>query len=431
MVEDEGVGACTTVDSRLAEHAAEHPNIEIPASNKPSSGLPHVGGGVSVEAPARETHEARARRSSGETAEEKSARVQARLTEIYETKVRMEAVGVAPAPPIDPRTSEQRIDEMWARYESKRDAARLRSRETGQEYERADEMRETGDVGFSTARMAIERVERRIRQAATTSFHRYTLLSDERVVARLEVEQLSTQLAEEKAENQEWRTRIEAKEVEWEKKLKDMVAAVERLSATKVVDWTEQSRYGIQGERMHGLLGQGGTVEPPQQKKIKKVFLDPAEAEAKRITEGKSFSFKAPTWLATQQATPMSVEAPAGEPTQRPQSPPAEEGSAKEFHTILLEVRGGTLTGAVAPTEPETVEEETSRLDELVTAMEIDMPLDRPQRLDTLEYRPESVGAQSSEGARVAESEPQGCMGLPLCCEGAAEAEGTPSISNP
>ncbi|GBG72907.1 hypothetical protein CBR_g12627 [Chara braunii] len=268
--EDGRAGARTTVSSRLAEHAAEHSDTEMPASDEPPPELPHVEGGASAEAPARGTHEARTGKTPGETVEEKSTK--------------------------------------------------------------------------------------------------------------------------------------------------------------------EQSRYGIQGERMQGLFGQGVTVEPPQQKEIKEVFLDPAEAETKRKAEGKSFSFKDPTELASQQATPMSIEAPAGEPTQRPQFPPAEEGFAEESPTILLEVRGGTLTGAVAPTEPETVEtveKEASRLDELVAAMEVDMPLERPQRLDTPEYRPENAGAQASEGTEAAESEPQGCMGLPLCYEGATEAAGAPSISNP
>ncbi|GBG65980.1 hypothetical protein CBR_g54959 [Chara braunii] len=248
--EDERARARTIVDSRLAEYAAEHSGTEMPASDEPPSELPHVKKGASVEAPTRETHEARTGRAPRETAEEKSVRVQAHLAEIYEKQVRMEAAGVAPTPPIDRRTSEQKIDQMWARYESRRDAARQRSQETGQEDERADEMREIGDLRFFAARMAIERAERRICQAATTSFHRYILLGDELAVRKLEVEQLSTQLAEEKAENRAWRTHMEVREAEWEKRLQDMAAAVERLSATKVVDQTEQSRYGIQGERV-------------------------------------------------------------------------------------------------------------------------------------------------------------------------------------
>ncbi|GBG73676.1 hypothetical protein CBR_g17018 [Chara braunii] len=181
--------------------------------------------------------------------------------EIHEQRDRMEAAGISPTPLADPKISEQRIDELWARYEGPREAARQRSQEAGQAGERADEAIEIGELGFSAARRAIERVDRRIRQAATTSFQRYTLLSDKLAFRKGEVEQLTAQLAEEKTENKAWRTRLEVKEAEWKKGLKEMSAAVERLSATKVVDWTEQSRYGIQGEGMQGLFDQGEAAE--------------------------------------------------------------------------------------------------------------------------------------------------------------------------
>ncbi|GBG84720.1 hypothetical protein CBR_g39096 [Chara braunii] len=142
----------------------------------------------------------------------------------------------APKPPIDPLTSEQRISKAKASYESERDATRLRSREVGQGSARLDEARETEDLGFSAARVEIERADRRIGEVAVSSFQRYSMLNDELVASRLEVGQLSTQLAEERAENQAWRSRMEVKEAEWEKRLQDMAAMVERLSATKVVD---------------------------------------------------------------------------------------------------------------------------------------------------------------------------------------------------
>ncbi|GBG85809.1 hypothetical protein CBR_g40619 [Chara braunii] len=380
---------CATIDSRLAAHASEHPDIKVPAPSEPSLGSPHAERGKGTKTLARGTQGAQAGRPQRETAEEKSARVQARLAEIYEKKVEMEAAGVESASPVDPRTSEQKIDEMWFKYESRRDAARQRSKGTGQADEKANEGRETRDLGLSAARMAIERVDRRIRQAATTSFHRYSLLSDELAIRKMEVEQLTTHLAEEKAENLAWRAHMEAKEVEWEKKLQDIAVAVERLSATKVVDWTEQSRYGIRGEGMQGLFGQRGAAEPSQQERLKKVFLEPTEAEMKRKAEEGSFSFRTPTELASQQATPISFEVLAERPTQGPQPPPAEEGSAEESLAILLEVQGGILTGAVVPTQPEAEKREGSRLDELVAAMEVDMPLERPQRLDTPERVPE------------------------------------------
>ncbi|GBG64845.1 hypothetical protein CBR_g48313 [Chara braunii] len=192
----------TTVAPQLAEHVAEPPDTEMPTSEEPPPELPHAEEGVNAGVPLREAHGTQVGRSPRETAEEKFARVQVRLEEIYEEKVRLEAAGEASKPPIDPLTSEQRIDETWASYEGKRDAARLRSQEAGQEDERADETRETGDLGFSATRMAIERTDRRIREVAITSFQWYSMLSDELAASRMEVEQLSTHLAEERAENQ-------------------------------------------------------------------------------------------------------------------------------------------------------------------------------------------------------------------------------------
>ncbi|GBG71418.1 hypothetical protein CBR_g8838 [Chara braunii] len=318
-----------------------------------------------------------------------------RLEELYQEKLRMEAAGEAPKPPIDLPTSEQRISEAWASYEGERDAARLRLREAGQENVRVGEAQETEDLGFSAARMEIERADKRIGEVAVSSFQRYSMLSDELATSRLEVGQLSTQLAEERAENQAWRTRMEAKEAEWEKRLQDMAAMVERLSATTVVDWTEQSRYGIQGKEVQGLFGQEGTTETPQQEGMGKVFLDPTEAAARRETEEGRFSFRTPTESASQQATPMTIEIPEGELAQGPQPPVKEGGPIEESPTILLEVQEGALTGAAASTEPEAMGGEASRLDELVAAMELDMPSGEPQRQETserLKFLHEKIG---------------------------------------
>ncbi|GBG60952.1 hypothetical protein CBR_g16073 [Chara braunii] len=310
----------TTVAPQLTESTCACMDVEVPTSGEPPPGTPPVEEGTSARDPLREGHEARTGRLPGETKEEKRARVQVRLEELYHEKLRMEVAGEAPKPPIDPPTSEQRISEAWASYESERDAARLRSRE------------------------------------------------------------LSTQLAEERAENQAWRSRMEVKEAEWEKRLRDMAAMVERLSATKVVDWMEQSRYGIQGEEVQGLFGWERTTEPPQQGGMGKIFLDPIEAAARREAEEERFSFRTPTELASQQATPMTIEIPEGEPAQGPQPPLEEGGPTEESPTILLEVQEGALTGAAASTEPEAMGGEASRLDELVVAMELDMPSGEPQR---------------------------------------------------
>ncbi|GBG80582.1 hypothetical protein CBR_g31042 [Chara braunii] len=350
--EIEGARTHTVVVPQLAEPAAEHLDVEMPTFEGPPPEFPPAGEGVSVGVPLREAHETRAERPSRETTEEKFARVQ--------------------------------------------------------EDERADEARETGDLGFSAARMAIERTDRRIHQVGTTSFQRYTMLRDELAASTMEVEQLSVQLVEERAKNQAWRSRMEAREAEWERRLQDMAAVVERLSTTKVVDWTEQSRYGIQGEEVRGLFGQGGTTGPPQQEGMKKVFLDPTKTKARRKAEEGSFSFKAPTKLASQQATPITIETPASEPAQRPQSPLVEGGPAEESPAILLEVRGGTFTGAVASAEPEAMEEEASHLDELVAAMKLDIPSGGSQGRKTPERVPKMGELKTRLGSWATEADSGG-----------------------
>ncbi|GBG74355.1 hypothetical protein CBR_g18766 [Chara braunii] len=311
----------TTVASQLTEYTGARMDVEVPTTGEPPPGPPPAEEETSERDPLREGHEARTGKPPGETKEEKRSRVQVRLEELYQKKLRMEAAGEAPRPPIDPPTSEQRISEAWASYESERDAARLRSREVGQGSARLDEARETEDLGFSAIRMEIELADRRISEVAVSPFQRYSMLSDELAASRLE----------------------------------DMAAMVERLSATKVVNWTEQSRYGIQGKEVQGLFGREGTAEPPHQGGMEKVFLGPIEAAARQEAEEGRFSFRTPTELASQQATPMMIEISEGEPAQGPQPPVEEGGPTEESPTILLEVQEGALTGVTASTEPEAM----------------------------------------------------------------------------
>ncbi|GBG81889.1 hypothetical protein CBR_g34072 [Chara braunii] len=164
---------------------------------------------------------------------------------------------------------------------------------------------------------------------------------------------------------------------------------MERLVATKVIDWTEQSRYGIQGEGVQELFGQEEAAEAFRQEKLGKVFLDPTEAEGRKEANKGSFEFKAPTELASQQEAPTSADTPMEALTQEPQPIPVEEGAAEESLAILLDVQEGTLTGAVEPPQLEAQGKKSSRLDELVAAMEVNMPPEEPQEQRTPEHEPE------------------------------------------
>ncbi|GBG75507.1 hypothetical protein CBR_g20138 [Chara braunii] len=347
------------VDSRLASHAAEHPDIEEPSLVGPSSGPAGTELGEGLQAATGEVAEAGTGKEPDKAARAKRARVRARLEEIHERRDRMEAAGIAPRPPVAPNTSEERIDELWARYEGRREAARQRAREAGQAIEGADEAIEVGELGFAATRRAIEWVDKEIKQTFIEAF-----------------------------QSRARQARLEAKEAEWKAKLKEMAAAVERLTATKVIDWTEQSRYSIQGKQVRGLFGQEEAAEASRQEKLGKVFLDPAEAEVRKEANKESFEFKAPTELASQQEAATSADAPKEVLTQEPQPASVGEGEAEESLAILLDVQEGALTRAVGSPQPEAQGEEPSRLDELVAAMEVDMPPERPQGLEAPEHEP-------------------------------------------
>ncbi|GBG80610.1 GT2-family glycosyltransferase [Chara braunii] len=274
----------TIMTPQLIEPTSERMDVEVLTFGQPPPGPPPLEEGTSERDPLRGAHEARARRPSGETKEEKHARVRVRLEGLYQEKIRMEATGEAPKPPIDPPTSEQRISE----------------------------------AGRGT-----------------------------------------------------------------------------------------------------GLFGWEETTEPPQQGGMGKVFMDPIEVAARREAEEGRFSFRTPTKLASQQATPMTIEVPEGEPTQRPQPPVGEGGPMEESPTILLEVREGTLTGAAASAEPEAMEGEVSRFDELVAAVELEMPPGGSQGQEAPERVPEmgelrtrlgswATGTHSGEHISVQQQEVMG-----------------------
>ncbi|GBG83931.1 hypothetical protein CBR_g37802 [Chara braunii] len=197
-----------------------------------------------------------------------------------------------------------------------RDAARQRSRETGQADVGVGELREMGDLGFSATRMAIERVDKKICETAVTSFQWYSLLSRELRVRELEVEHLTTQLAEERARNQ-------AREIEWERRFREMAAIVDRLSAAWEASQTGRVGADGQDRGMRASPSQEAAVGAPRQAgPIGEVPLDTTE----------------------------------------------EEGGAQESLMAISTERRG------------------SRLHELAAAMGIGTPQERPQRLDTLGY---------------------------------------------
>ncbi|GBG75401.1 hypothetical protein CBR_g20031 [Chara braunii] len=167
--EDRGVCERARVEAPFdlpsATQVTKSPDIEEPVSADLPPVVPCASEGMEVEASTPAGQRPRVEGTPRETREEKSARVRVRLDEIHARQAEMEAAGIEPTPPVEPKMNEQRINELWARHESERDAARQRSREAGRADEETSELREMGDLGFSATRHAIERMDRRIGRA--------------------------------------------------------------------------------------------------------------------------------------------------------------------------------------------------------------------------------------------------------------------------
>ncbi|GBG86104.1 hypothetical protein CBR_g41007 [Chara braunii] len=418
-------------DLPLATHATESPVIRGPALAEPSPALPCTSERVGAEASTPEGQRPQVRGASRETREEKSARVRVRLDEIHTRQAEMEAAGIEPTPPIDPKTSEQRIDELWARYEGQRDAARQRSRGTGQADKEAGELREMGDLGFSATRMAIERVDKRICESTVISFQWYSLLSDELRVRKLEVEHLTAQLAEERARSQ-------AKEVEWERQFGEMVAIVDRLSAAWEASQTGRAGADGRGRGVQASPSRGAAVEAPRQARPMGE-VPPSSAEE---GEGAQESLMA---MSTERRGSRLHELAAtmgiGTPQERPQ-----RLYAPDYARELEELRAGlgswaTGTDSGGPDSGQQQQQEVMSEPAAVAGSQLpgscrDMVAterpheEGPRESSTPECGPMGATIQGGEDAEAMEFEPREHMGVPLCHEVTTETMGTPSASS-
>ncbi|GBG83059.1 hypothetical protein CBR_g36676 [Chara braunii] len=420
-MEDQGVRERARVevlpDLPLPTHATESPVIGGPALAESLPTLSCTSERVGAEASTPEGQGPQGRGASRETREEKSARVRVRLNEIHARQAEMEATGIEPTPPVDPKMSEQRIDELWGRYESQRDAARQRSRKTGQADVEAGELREMGDLGFSATRMAIERADRKICETAVTSFHWYSLLSGELRVRELEVEHLTTQLAEERARSQ-------AREVEWERRFGEIAAAVDRLSGAWEASQASPSR--------------GATMEAPRQVgSMGKVPLDSAEEEGDVQESLMAMSTERRGSRLHELAAAMGIGTPQERP-QRLDTPGYTSGLGglrAELGSWATETDSGgpdsgTQQQQEVVSEPAAVAGcQPSGSCGNVAAMERPHE-ERPRELGTPGHEPVSTAVRGGEDAEAMEFKPRGHMGVPSCHEVTTETIGTPSTSS-
>ncbi|GBG77487.1 hypothetical protein CBR_g23934 [Chara braunii] len=434
--EDQGVRERARVETPLdlpsAMHVTKSPVIEGPVPAELPPAVPCTSEGMGAEASTPEGQGPRVRRTPREIRDEKSARVRVRLDEIHARQAEMEAAGIEPTPPIEPKTSEHRIDELWARYESQRDAARQRSREAGQTDEETGELREMGDLGFSATRQTIERMDRRIWETTVTSFQWYNLLSNELRVIELEGEHLTTQVAEE-------RVRSQAREVEWERRFGEMATTVDRLSAAWEASQVGRAGADGQGRGMQASPSQGVAVEVPRQAEpMEEVPLDVVEEEGGAQESLMAMSTERRGSRLHELAATMGI----GTPQEGPQRLDASEHAPRlgELRAELGSWATGTDSGG-----PDSQQQQQQEAMSEPTAMGGSQPSGAcgdevvvtegphekgPRELDMPNCRSVSTAARGGEGAEAMEPGPQGHMGSSSCHEVTTETTGTPSASS-
>ncbi|GBG75133.1 hypothetical protein CBR_g19646 [Chara braunii] len=353
-------------------------------------------------------------------------------TTIPEQEAEAEDQGIEPTPPVEPKTSEQRIDELWARYESQRDAARQRSREAGRADEETSELREMGDLGFSATRQAIERMDQRLCETAVTSFQWYNLLRNELRVKELEVEHLTTQLAEERARSQ-------AREVEWERRFEEMAAAVDRLSAAWEASQVGRAGADGQGWGMRASPSQGAAVEVPRQSEpMEEVPLDAIEEEGGAQESLMAMSTERRGSRLHELAAAMGIGTPQ-ERSQRldtPEDAPRLGKLRTELGSWATETDSGE-PGSRRQQQQEVMSEPTAiggpqpsgvcRDEAVLTERAHE---EGPRELGTPGCRPVSTAIREGGGVEAMEHGPQGHVGLPSCHEVTTETMGMPSTSS-
>ncbi|GBG75209.1 hypothetical protein CBR_g19845 [Chara braunii] len=310
----------------------------------------------------------------------------------------------------------------------KRNPRREVHQSTRQADEEAGELTEMGDLGFSVTRMAIELGDRRMREVEVTPFQRYSLLDDEVTTRRLEVEHLTTQLAEERARSQ-------AREVKWERRFGEMAAIVDRLSATWEASQTGRVGADGQGRGMHASPIRGAAVEAPRQAgPMGEVPLDMAEEEG-----GAQESLMA---MSTERRGSHSHELAAAMGIGTPQERPWRLDTS-EYAPRLGELRAelgswATRTDSGGPDSGRQQQQEVTSEPAAVAGSQpsgacgdvvvTERPHEEgPRELDTSDYRPVSTTIREGESVEAMESGPQGHMGLPSCHEVTTETMGTPS----
>ncbi|GBG76569.1 hypothetical protein CBR_g22450 [Chara braunii] len=372
--------ALTLIDRHLAAYALEHPDLEEPAPAEPRQEPYQPEKEMEAEIPKRVDLRTRERAPAGETAEEKKARRTRRINEIWQERQRLEAAGelseqqqerqrweaagALPGQPPSAPTRAPEIHKMWRDFWE----------------QRGEELPLPVRAGFGVARKAEERLDRKIKFLAKTTFDRHLLLEGD--------------LTGKKMKEASHGVRLEAMEMEIQE-LRALVASqtaiIESLRQQTQgrVDRPESCRQGEQRQPGQGLPGQPSAAEPRQEPPMGRVILEPEEARAQRQAEREAFEFRAPTKLATLPVAaagpvvPLAVE--EGLPLSS--SEPA-QGSAEGSMGVLLEVVH-TMQEEVSLFSPEQrIEEPLEREIGIEAESAIESRL---QRIGTPKYGPEGI----------------------------------------
>ncbi|GBG83475.1 hypothetical protein CBR_g37187 [Chara braunii] len=326
--------ALTLIDRHLAAYALEHPDLGEPAPAEPHQEPCQLEKEMEAEIPKRVDLRTRERASAGETAEEKRARRTRRIDEIWQERQRLEAAreiqeqqqerqrseaaGALPGQPPSVPARAPEIPEMWRDFWERR----------------GEEFPSPVRAGFGVARKAEERLDRKNKFLAKTTFDRHLLLESD--------------LAGRKMKEASHGIRLEAMEVE-----------IQELK------------------------------EPP----MGRVILEPEEARAQRRAEREAFEFRAPTELAT---LPVAAASPvvhlALEERMPPSSSEPAQGSVEGSMSVLLEAVH-TMQEEVSLFSPQRrIEEPLER----EIGIEAEGAIERGlQRMGMPEYGPEEIEEQS------------------------------------
>ncbi|GBG92679.1 hypothetical protein CBR_g56709, partial [Chara braunii] len=344
------------------EQAEEVPREEVPWEKVPHEEVPRE----EIQGTQRERGLGDQGRRAGKEVIER-LEVAGELPEQQQERQRSEAAGALPDQPPNAPAKAPEIPEMWRDFWERR----------------GEELPSPVRVGFGVVRKAEERLDRKIKFLAKTTFDRYLLLESD--------------LAGRKMKEASHGVRLEAMEVEIQE-LRALVASqaaiIESLrqQTQGKVNRPESSRQGEQRQPGQGLPGQPSVAEPRQEPPMGRIILEPEEARAQRQAEREAFEFRAPTEFAT---LPLAAAGPvvplAVEEGRPPSSSEPAQGSAEGSMGVLLEAVH-TMQQEVSLFSPEQrIEEPLER----EMGIEVEGAIGgRLQRMGTPEYGPEEIEEQ-------------------------------------